>query len=312
MSLNPLLLRLWGQKDDAPDPAIVVYRFGGAQEDLAVWNLDTVTGETTELIGGTGFSIAHKADGSTQLVPSVYWDDLRNPPATSDDYVTAAWDDARGIGIRENGTYDLFLMRVYSDFESDVDHYPEEVIPDDAPLAQDAAVIFYTNIILPMGGGSVYAWGRGEIDSNYEQFLPTEEQNQNIESIASSDDHVVALRTDGTVVAWGSNNEGQIDVPSGLSDVVKVYARKSSSAALKSDGSIVAWGFIDDLPTDLTDVKLFGLNGAGFGAAVHNDDSVTVWNDGDYTGDFPEGSRVRNFTTYRNGRLAVLLEPEPE
>ncbi|MEN9974335.1 MAG: hypothetical protein RLZZ282_341, partial [Verrucomicrobiota bacterium] len=70
----------------------------------------------------------------------------------------------------------------------------------------------------------------------------------------------VALRADGTVVAWGLNTDGQTSIPSGLSNVTSVSAGGNHSVALKSDTTVVAWGKIynstsgyvpDVVPTDL-------------------------------------------------------------
>jgi len=46
----------------------------------------------------------------------------------------------------------------------------------------------------------------------------------NIVSIATGGDHNLALRSDGTVVAWGDNRSGQTNVPPGLSNVVAIAA----------------------------------------------------------------------------------------
>jgi len=57
----------------------------------------------------------------------------------------------------------------------------------------------------------------------------------------------MALKADGTVVAWGDNGEGQADVPAGLTDVIAIAAGLSHSVALKSYGTVVAW---DTTPLD--------------------------------------------------------------
>jgi len=43
-------------------------------------------------------------------------------------------------------------------------------------------------------------------------------------------------------VAWGNNANGQSTVPVGLTGVVAIAAGQSHSLALKSGGTVVAWG----------------------------------------------------------------------
>jgi alpha-tubulin suppressor-like RCC1 family protein len=57
--------------------------------------------------------------------------------------------------------------------------------------------------------------------------------------------HSIALKMDGTVVAWGDNTTGQCNVPANLTDVVAISAGKINNFALKRDGAIVAWGARD-------------------------------------------------------------------
>jgi|GEM_PF-2111530 len=61
-------------------------------------------------------------------------------------------------------------------------------------------------------------------------------------AIAAGDLHSLALKRDGTVVAWGNNDCGQINVPPGLRDVMAIVAGRFHSLALKRDGTVVAWG----------------------------------------------------------------------
>ena len=60
--------------------------------------------------------------------------------------------------------------------------------------------------------------------------------------IAAGAYHNLALKNDGTVVAWGENCYGQATVPAGLSGVVAIAAGALHSLALKNDGTVVAWG----------------------------------------------------------------------
>jgi hypothetical protein len=61
--------------------------------------------------------------------------------------------------------------------------------------------------------------------------------------IAAGGSHSLALKYDGTVVAWGYNNNGQSSVPAGLSGVTQIAGGGAHSLALKSDGTVVAWGY---------------------------------------------------------------------
>ncbi|WP_407542177.1 hypothetical protein Q0M94_18115 (plasmid) [Deinococcus radiomollis] len=61
-------------------------------------------------------------------------------------------------------------------------------------------------------------------------------------AVAAGQYHSLALKSGGTVVAWGSNSNGQTTIPAGLNGVVAVAAGQNHSLALKSDGTVIAWG----------------------------------------------------------------------
>ena len=65
----------------------------------------------------------------------------------------------------------------------------------------------------------------------------------NVVGIAAGASHALALISDGTVRAWGLGSSGQTNVPVGLSNVVAVSAGSAHSAALRADGTVVVWGF---------------------------------------------------------------------
>lgn len=78
-------------------------------------------------------------------------------------------------------------------------------------------------------------------------------------AIAAGLSHGIALKEDGTVVAWGSNEAGQCNVPADLSRVVAIAAGNHHNVALRDDGTITVWGahILDrSNPTQLTPVTV--------------------------------------------------------
>ncbi len=85
----------------------------------------------------------------------------------------------------------------------------------------------------PSLAGSIKGWGSMAVDSNALIGRFT--------AIASGRAHSLALKSDGSIVAWGRNVEGEATPPAG-NNFIAVAAGAVHSLALKSDGSIVAWG----------------------------------------------------------------------
>jgi hypothetical protein len=67
----------------------------------------------------------------------------------------------------------------------------------------------------------------------------------------------LGLKSDGTIVAWGSNDYGQCDVPLPNANFAAVGGGRLHSLGLKRDGTIVAWGYNGygqcDVPTPNAD-----------------------------------------------------------
>lgn len=81
---------------------------------------------------------------------------------------------------------------------------------------------------------------------------------QDIIGVAAGDDHSLALRKDGTVWAWGGNENGQLGIAGtsnqlkpvqvkGLSHIVTIAAGMYESAAIQSSGEIWAWGLANNV-----------------------------------------------------------------
>ena len=102
----------------------------------------------------------------------------------------------------------------------------------------------------------------------------------NGQTIAAGHEHSLAIKEDGTVVAWGKNDYNQCDVPSGLKDVVAIRAARRHSLALKEDGTVVAWGWneynVCDVPSGLKDVVAIEAGGS-HSLALKEDGTVVAW-----------------------------------
>jgi alpha-tubulin suppressor-like RCC1 family protein len=118
--------------------------------------------------------------------------------------------------------------------------------------------------------GDVYAWGRnvdgqlgigtsgaGTNKNTPEKVLGGTSGTANltgVTAIAGGSNHSLALKSDGTLWAWGWNNVGQlgngtttehntpVQVQGGLSDIKAISAGINFSLVLKNDGMVWAWG----------------------------------------------------------------------
>jgi alpha-tubulin suppressor-like RCC1 family protein len=99
-------------------------------------------------------------------------------------------------------------------------------------------------------------------------------------AIAAGGWHNMALRSDGTVTAWGDDSFNQTDVPDGLTNVIAIAAGDWHSLALKADGTVVGWGFADvgaiDIPEGLTNVIAISA-GQYYSLALKKDGTVIGW-----------------------------------
>jgi photosystem II stability/assembly factor-like uncharacterized protein len=103
-----------------------------------------------------------------------------------------------------------------------------------------------------------------------------------VTAIAAGTQHNLALKEDGTVVAWGRDDYGQATVPAGLSGVTAVAAGYGHSLALKGDGTVVAWGWNESgqatVPAALSGVTAMAGGGA-HSLALKEDGTVVAWGD---------------------------------
>ena len=101
-------------------------------------------------------------------------------------------------------------------------------------------------------------------------------------AIAAGDWHSLALKADGTVVAWGDDSSGQCDVPGALTGVGAIAAGGYHSLALKANGRVVGWGADyngqANPSTPVTNATAIAA-GTWHSLALLSDGTVTGWGD---------------------------------
>jgi hypothetical protein len=136
--------------------------------------------------------------------------------------------------------------------------------------------------------GTVWAWGQnayGQLGGGTADFNPHPIPAQvaglaGVVAVAAGECHSLAVKSDGTVWAWGYNKYGQLGDGTttqrttpvqvlGLSGVVAVAGGGSHSLAIRSDGTVWAWGYNsygqlgDGTTTNRpSPVQVVGLSGA--------------------------------------------------
>ena len=166
--------------------------------------------------------------------------------------------------------------------------------------------------------GSLLVWGRnnvGQLGDGTQQPrttpIPGPSFVEDVVAIAAGDQHTLALTSDGSLFAWGSDGNGQLGngpptpgmptfslnkVPVNLANVIAIAAGGNHSLAVTSDQRVWAWGAnasaqIGDGTTEDRDdpVLVDGLSGitavaAGslHSVALREDGQVFCWGEGDF------------------------------
>ncbi len=86
-----------------------------------------------------------------------------------------------------------------------------------------------------------------------------------VTQIAAAQKNSIALKSDGTVIAWGNHLDSWAKLPAGLTDVVEISAKDSTFLARKSNGTLVVWGSDDVGETVIPQglAKVISMSAAG-------------------------------------------------
>ena len=94
----------------------------------------------------------------------------------------------------------------------------------------------------------------------------------------------LALREDGTVVAWGKNGSGttRASVPAAVREVISISAGQDYYLALKSNGSVYAWQSTTllSVPATVTNISAIAAGPGGNNLALTKAGAVVAWSYG--------------------------------
>jgi alpha-tubulin suppressor-like RCC1 family protein len=143
-----------------------------------------------------------------------------------------------------------------------------------SPVKHIAAGPTFAVVVLLNGKVAVWA------NDNNEGLLSIPAGVEGISEIVAGQYHILALRSDGRVVAWGAEqrDDGQADVPySAQTNVVAIAAGNRMSVALRTDNSVVAWGSVPSNSSSTLATIAANKNAVAIGAGA---DKIVVITDG--------------------------------
>lgn len=163
----------------------------------------------------------------------LFYDDSNGTRTKVSDFTIPGWthDSILEYEQQITGTFsrpDCNEIRQYTVvYKGAISENPDQPDEDDPDAIAAATLTF---------GYPIIAWGY----DNHGQVSDIPDGNDFVD-VAAGKYHGLAIRSNGSLAAWGYNDYGQCDVPEG-NDFIAIAGGSRHSIALKSDGSIVGWG----------------------------------------------------------------------
>lgn len=177
--------------------------------------------------------------------------------------------DFTSFALHANGTVERLSYREVAAVHS----YVQEVPPGLSRVKQVAANTIEPEVYALLDDGTVTAFQGPGVPLD----IPLPDGLSNIKQLCACGSAVVALKADGTVVAWGLNFNHVLEVPTGLNNVVSISSLGAVDA-LKADGTVVQWGDNGtfSVPDGLNGIKAIGASGT-FAYGLKADGTLTYW-----------------------------------
>ena len=187
---------------------------------------------------------------------SLTWEAFSNPKIQPGNLITAG----EYFSLASLSDNSLYAWGKNTSGQCDFPALPsEEIVSLHARAAQGAAL---------MSSGDLIRWGNAS--NNMPLGL-----NGNIAAYATNDQWEIALKKDGTVIAWGTSAPDL----SGLTNIVAIAMANYHILLLKSDGTLFAIGDNGDetnIPTSITGIVDIAA-GENFSMVLKPDGTITAW-----------------------------------
>lgn len=110
----------------------------------------------------------------------------------------------------------------------------------------------------------------------------------NVIALAAGSSHVLALRSDRSLVAWGgslSGNSSPTNIPVAAINIVAIAAANATSMALRADGRVFVWGdnlSMTTIPVTASNGIMAIADGGSHCLALNTNGSIVAWGDRTY------------------------------
>jgi alpha-tubulin suppressor-like RCC1 family protein len=247
---------------------------GATSESLVIPSAQSSDSGNYQSVAGNGFGVAQSVPVPVTIIDS--GPILMSQPATRYAYQGSPW--SVGASVIGSGP----MQFTWSQNGGTIATSTNELVFDAGLPAHTGTYQLVasnpfgsvTSSVAQITYSRVAIWGTGVSLSNAPIDLGT------VRDVVSAYYHVLAIKSDGTVAAWGTALNGATNVPAGLSNVVAVAGGKYFSVALRSDGRVVAWGMNNygqtNIPSAATNLVAIAAGGDHV-LALRADGRVIAW-----------------------------------